>query len=71
MVAGWGWRRSQALRVCWKRSIFPQVVGWLGLEFFWMMPRRRSWVSNALRPPMPPARRVVNTMPLSVSVDAG
>ena len=21
--------------VCWKRSTFPQVVGWLGLEFFW------------------------------------
>ena len=30
IVAGWGWARSQALRVCWKRSTLPQVVGWLG-----------------------------------------
>ena len=38
MVAGWsGWARSQALRVCWKRSTLPQVVGWLGREFFWVI----------------------------------
>ena len=31
MVAGWsGWARSQVLRVWWKRSTLPQVVGWLG-----------------------------------------
>ena len=36
MVAGWtGWARSQFFMVCWKRSTFPQVVGWLGREFFW------------------------------------
>ena len=41
MVAGWsGWARSQFFMVCWKRSTLPQVVGWLGREFFWMMPRR-------------------------------
>ena len=27
------------LRVCWKRSTFPQVVGWLGAEFFCSVPR--------------------------------
>src|SRR5438105_7900327 len=72
MVAGWlGWARSHAFIVCWKRSPLPQVAGCFGFEFFWMMPRRRSSVSKALRPPVPPDRRVVNTMPLSVSVDAG
>ena len=40
MVAGGGWARSQALRVCWKRSTLPQVVGWFGREFFWVTPRR-------------------------------
>ena len=35
MVAGWrGWVRSHFFRVCWKRSTFPQVVGWLGLPVF-------------------------------------
>ena len=28
--------------VCWKRSTLPQVVGWLGREFFWTTCRRRS-----------------------------
>nr|WP_285691100.1 hypothetical protein [Actinoplanes sp. NBRC 103695] len=29
MVPGWGvWARSHFLRVCWKRSTLPQVVGW-------------------------------------------
>ena len=29
MVVGWwDWAASQFLRVCWKRSAFPQVVGW-------------------------------------------
>ena len=71
-VAGWsGWARSQAFIVCWKRSTFPHVVGWFGREFFWMMPKRRSSVSRPLRPPLPPDSRVVNTIPLSVSVDAG
>ena len=62
---------SHAFRVCWKRSTLPQVVGWLGREFFCTIPRRRSSASKALRPPLPPERRVVNTIPLSVSVDAG
>ena len=26
MVVGWGWARSQVLRVCWNRSTLPQVV---------------------------------------------
>jgi hypothetical protein len=30
---GGGWLASQDVRVCWKRSTLPQVVGWLGLEF--------------------------------------
>ena len=30
MVAGRGWPVSHFLRVWWKRSTFPQVVGWLG-----------------------------------------
>src|SRR4029434_4975004 len=50
---------------------FPQGVGCAGREFFWVMPARRSSVSNPLRPPRPPDRRVVKTMPLSVNVEAG
>ena len=42
-----------------------------GREFFWTTCRRRSSCSKVLRPPRPPASRAVNTMPLSVSVDAG
>ena len=72
MVAGCGsWARSHFFMVCWNRSTLPQVVGWLGREFFWVMFRRRSSFSRALRPPLPPAKRVVKTMPLSVRVDAG
>ena len=66
-----GWAASQFLRVCWNRSTLPQVVGWLGAEFFCATCRRRSSASRALRPPLPPARRVVNTIPLSVRVEAG
>ena len=33
--------------------------------------RRRSSCSKALRPPLPPDSRVVNTIPLSVNVEAG
>ena len=43
---------SQVFRVCWNRSTLPQVVGWLGREFFCMMPRRRSSASKPLRPPL-------------------
>ena len=57
--------------VCWNRSTLPHVVGWLGREFFWRTPRRASSVSSPLRPPLPPANRVVKTMPLSVSVETG
>jgi hypothetical protein len=32
---------------------------------------RRSSASKALRPPRPPAKRVVKTIPLSVKVEAG
>ena len=47
MVEGWsGWARSHFFRVCWKRSTFPQVVGWWGREFFWRMPSRRSSCSS-------------------------
>jgi hypothetical protein len=28
-----GWAASHFLRVWWKRSTFPQVVGWPGVEF--------------------------------------
>ena len=38
---------------------------------FCCAPRRRSSFSRPLRPPLPPENRVVNTMPLSVSVEAG
>jgi hypothetical protein len=35
MVEGWlGWAASHFFIVCWKRSAFAQVVGWLGREFF-------------------------------------
>src|SRR5215471_1883952 len=72
MVVGWhGWARSQLSMVCWKRSTLPQVVGWLGREFFWRTSRRRSSASKPLRPPLPPEKRVVKTMPLSVRVEAG
>jgi hypothetical protein len=69
-VLGWtGWAASNFLRVCWKRSTLPQVVGWLGLEFFW------ATASVVVRPrgrcsrPWPPAKRVVMTIPLSVNVE--
>ncbi len=55
MVAGVGWAVSQRFKVWWKRSILPQVVGWFGRLFFWMMPRLSRRVSNRLRPPLPPA----------------
>lgn len=42
-----------------------------GGPFFWRMPRWASSVSRRLRPPRPPAKRVVNTRPLSVSTEAG
>ena len=71
-VAGWaGWAASQFFRVCWNRSTLPWVCGWLGRPFFCLIPRRRSSVSRPLRPPWPPDRRVVKTIPLSVSVEAG
>src|ERR687892_50061 len=72
IVAGWsGWERSHFFMVCWKRSALPQVVGWLGRELCWITPRRRSSASSSLRPPLPPENRVVNTIVLSVSVEAG
>ena len=71
VLGWWGWAASHFLRVCWKRSTLPQVVGWLGLAFFCATCRRRSSASRALRPPLPPAKRVVNTIPLSVNVEAG
>ncbi len=45
--------------------------GGVRAEFFWRTPRRRSSAFRALRPPLPPDRRMVNTMPLSVRVEAG
>ena len=71
MATGAGLVRSHFLRVWWNRSTLPQVVGWLGREFFWRTPELSSRVSKPLRPPRPPARRVVNTIPLSVKVEAG
>ena len=71
MAGWWGWARSQFFIVCWNRSTLPWVWGWFGLPFFWVMPRRRSSCSRSLRPPLPPDRRVVKTMPLSVKVEAG
>jgi hypothetical protein len=50
---------------------FAAGGGWFGGEFFCTTPSRRSSVSKALRPPRPPASRVVKTVPLSVSVEAG
>ena len=37
----------------------PQVVGWLGREFSWVTCRRLSSCSSEVRPPRPPAKRVV------------
>ena len=45
--------------------------GVVGLAFFWVTCRRPSSASRALRPPLPPDRRVVNTIGLSVRVEAG
>ena len=71
-VAGWGgWAASHFLRVCQNRSTLPWVWGWFGRPFFWVMPRRRSSCSRPLRPPLPPEKRVVKTIPLSVRVEAG
>ena len=53
------------------RPTFPQVVGWLGRAFCCITARARSSCSKASRPPLPPERRVENTILLSVSVDAG
>ena len=53
-----------------ERLDFPWVWGWFGLPFFCLTPRRRSSCSRPLRPPRPPDRRVVKTMP-SVKVEAG
>ena len=50
---------------------FPQVYGCAGELFFCTIPRRASWRSNPLRPPLPPAKRVVRTMPLSETTLAG
>ena len=66
MVAA-GWAVSHLLRVWWKRSTLPQVVGWLGRLFFCDDAEAcRAGVSKPLRPPLPPDSRVVNTIPLSV-----
>lgn len=68
---GWsGWASSHFFRVCWKRSTLPWVCGSFGWPFFWVMPCSRSSCSRWLRPPLPPAKRVVNTRPFSVSVAA-
>jgi hypothetical protein len=62
---------ASVLGVWWKRSMLPQVLGWPGAEFFWRTPRRRSSVSTPLRPPRPPERRVVRTMPCPSIVPSG
>jgi hypothetical protein len=64
-AAGMGWVRAAVSLV--------RPPGWAGFGrlFSWVVPRRRSSASKALRPPRPPARRVVKTMPLSVRVEAG
>ncbi len=59
MVQAGVWLRSHFLRVWWKRSTLPQVVGWLGREFFYVMFRSASSVSSGLRPPLRPTNRVV------------
>ena len=54
-MLGWtGWARSHFFIVCWNRSAFPQVVGWLGREFFWTMLRRLSSASKEFLPPWRP-----------------
>jgi hypothetical protein len=59
--------------VCWNRSTFPQVVGWLGREFFCTTPNAASLASKLLRPPRTfwEACRTVYTIALSVNVEAG
>ena len=42
-----GWAPSHCFSVCWNRSTLPQVVGWLGREFFWVT---RRWRSSASKP---------------------
>ena len=67
-----GWARSQRFNLSWKRSTFPQVVGWLGREFFCLTRCLTSSFSRPLREARPPlAKRVVNTKPLSVNVENG
>jgi hypothetical protein len=51
--------RSHFFIVCWNLSTLPQVVGWLGREFFCTMFRRRSSCSRWLRPPGRLANRTV------------
>ena len=72
MVAAAGRARSQRFMVCWKRSTLPQVVGWLGREFFCRTRCLTSSVSRPLREVRPLLeKRVVNTRPLSVKVENG
>ena len=74
---GGGWRAGRAGRGASSSGsagtapLCPGSGGGSGLPFFCVTPRRRSSVSKPLRPPRPPANRVVNTIPLSVSVEAG
>jgi hypothetical protein len=72
VVCGWtGWARSHFFMVCWNRSTLPQVVGWLGREFFWTGPRAAPARSRGRCGRPGRRKRVVKTMPLSVSVEAG
>ena len=50
---------------------FAAGGGVVGVELIWRTPRRCSSASSWLRPPLPPANRVVKTMPLSVRVEYG
>ncbi len=69
LVVGCG---ASVFMVCWKRSTLPQVVGWLGREFFWRTPSRASSVSRRVAAGAAAgAKRVVKTIPLSVKVENG
>ena len=50
---------------------FSAGGGVAGVELICVMPWRCSSASKPLHPPLPPANRVVETMPLSVNVEYG
>src|SRR5215468_6753701 len=69
--AGWGsWAASQFFSVCWKRSTLPWVWG-VRLAVLLGDPAAAQLVLQAVAAALAARQPVVNTIPLSVRVEAG